>query len=259
MKKFIIIAGPCLAESEEVVERTAEELARITHCLDVDFLFKASYKKANRSSIGTFTGVGDELALSWIAEAGRNHKLKTITDVHTEQEVELAAPFVDALQIPAFLARQTDLLLAAGRTGKIVNIKKGQFMAPDDMSKAADKVKSTGNNNVWLTERGTFFGYHDLVVDFRAMMIMQETGNPVIFDATHSVQRPSIGEQSGGSPQFIHKLARAAMAIGVDGLFFETHPEPSKAKSDSATQLPLAEAERFIHELLGIRELVSKL
>lgn len=255
--KFKIIAGPCLAESEEVVMKTAETLASITKQLDVDFYFKASYRKANRTSAKSFEGVGDEIALGWIAQAGKEFELKTLTDIHTAEEAFLAADFVDVLQIPAFLARQTELLTAAGKTSKIVNIKKGQFMAPDDMIKAAGKVIATGNHHVWLTERGTFFGYHDLVVDFRSLSIMKQIGLPVIYDATHSVQQPSVGEQSGGRREFIDSLARAAVSVGVDGIFFETHPDPAKAKSDAATQLNLHDAERFIVRLLELNEFIK--
>ena len=256
-KKFKIIAGPCLAESEEIVFACAEHLSQVAAKFDIDYYFKASYRKANRSSINSFEGVGDEKALTWIAEAARKYNLKTITDIHTAQEAKLAAKCVDVLQIPAFLARQTELLTAAADTGKIVNIKKGQFMAPDDMIKAANKVISRGNNQVWLTERGTFFGYHDLIVDFRSFPIMSQSGLPVIYDATHSVQQPSIGEQSGGNPVFIRSLARAAVAMGIDGLFFETHPDPPNAKSDSATQLPLEQAEQFISEMFDLHKYIN--
>ncbi len=257
-KKLIIIAGPCLAESESIVLETASELSRITNKYDIQFFFKASYRKANRSSINSISGYGDEKALNWIANAAKKYNLKSITDIHNPNEAELAANYVDALQIPAFLSRQTDLLLAAGNTKKIVNIKKGQFMAPDDMIKATNKVLSTGNSNILLTERGTSFGYHDLVVDFRGVQIMSQTGFPVIFDATHSVQRPSIGEQSGGNPQFIEKLTFASLASGVDGIFFETHPDPKNAISDSATQLQLEKAEDFISKIIDIYKFFSK-
>jgi len=178
-----------------------------------------------------------------------------LTDVHSPEEAEIASEFVDVLQIPAFLCRQTDLLFAAGKTGRTVNIKKGQFMAPEDIKKAADKVASTGNNDIILTERGISFGYHNLVVDFRSLVIMKDFGYPVVYDATHSLQQPSIGEQSGGSPRFIPALSRAAAAVGVDGIFFETHPNPEKAKSDSATQLPLNLAEDFIRDIKMITDL----
>jgi 2-dehydro-3-deoxyphosphooctonate aldolase (KDO 8-P synthase) len=253
MKRIKMIAGPCLAESESVVFQTAETLANIcSKHPQIEFYFKASYKKANRTSYESFAGVGDELALKWINDAGNKFGVSTITDVHSVDEVKLAAQYVNALQIPAFLARQTELLVAAGKTGLPVNIKKGQFMAPDDMQKTAAKVSSTGNTNIWLCERGTFFGYHDLVVDFRSMLIMKEYGYPVIYDATHSLQKPSIGSQSGGTPDFIFPMARAAMALGIDGVFFETHPNPAEALSDAQTQLPLSHASEFIDMLLAM-------
>ncbi len=257
-QKFKIVAGPCLAESEKMVLLTAEKLAIISAALDIDFYFKASYRKANRTSIASFEGVGDELALSWIARAGKEFCLRTLTDVHSAEEARLASQYVDVLQIPAFLARQTELLTAASATQKIVNIKKGQFMAPGDMKKAAAKVTSTGNNNVWLTERGTFFGYHDLTVDFRSIALMKKFGFPVIYDATHSVQQPSIGEQSGGRKEFIEILARAAVAVGADGIFFETHPNPLIAKSDAATQLPLKSAGSFIRKMLDLHNFLNE-
>lgn len=246
MKKLLLIAGPCLAESESVIEETSAELASIVSGLNIDFYFKASYRKANRSSSNSFEGIGDEKALQFIKLAGEKHSLKTLTDIHKPEEAELAARYVDVLQIPAFLARQSDLLRAAAATGKTVNIKKGQFMAPDDMKKAANKIASHNNSNIWLTERGTFFGYHDLVVDFRSLMIMQQYGFPVIYDATHSLQQPSIGEQSGGLREFVFPMAKAAISTGIDGIFFETHPDPKNAKSDSATQLDLKVAKEFI-------------
>jgi 2-dehydro-3-deoxyphosphooctonate aldolase (KDO 8-P synthase) len=256
---MIIIAGPCVVESREIIRETASTLKTICDNLGLELYFKSSYKKANRTSISSFTGIGDEIALKVLAEVREEFGLKVLTDVHTEREANIAAEYVDVLQIPAFLCRQTDLLIAAGETGKQVNIKKGQFVAPDDMKKAAAKVQSTGNCKIWLTERGTTFGYHDLVVDYRSLVIMGEFGYPVIYDATHSLQKPSIGEQSGGQPQYIKALARGAVAVRVDGIFFETHPDPKKAKSDAATQLPLAEAEDFLKGLLSINNLVKGL
>ncbi len=257
-KKFIIIAGPCVVESHEMLDETASYLKQVCSKYNVEFFFKSSYKKANRTSSSSFTGIGDEKALSMLAEIGRKYTLPVLTDVHSTSEVKLASEYVDVLQIPAFLSRQTELLRAAGNTGKIVNIKKGQFMAPADMRKAAEKVSATGNNNIMLTERGTFFGYNDLVVDFRSLVIMRQFGFPVIYDATHSLQQPSIGEQSGGQPQFIPALARGAAAVGIDGLFFETHPDPPRAKSDSATQLPLDKAEELIRRVVEINGLQGK-
>jgi len=221
-------------------------------------LYKASFRKANRTSIKSFEGVGDETALAWINTYAKKYNLPSITDIHNIENAILAAKYVDVLQIPAFLSRQTELLIAAGKTGKAVNIKKAQFMAPEDALKAAEKVLSTGNNQVWLTERGTFFGYHDLVVDMRSLLVMKSAGFPVIYDATHSVQQPSLGEQSGGQRQFIRSLARAAVAVGIDGVFFETHPNPTGAKSDAATQLPLSEADDFIYKLLELNDFIKR-
>lgn len=246
----IIIAGPCLIESRDLIHTVAEHLATICRDLPVDLVLKGSYRKANRTSAGAFQGIGDEDALTYLRQAGTAIGVPVLTDVHTDEEVAMASGFADILQIPAFLSRQTSLLEAAGRTGLTVNIKKGQFMAPDDMAKAAAKITAVGNRNIWLTERGTTFGYHDLVVDFRSLVIMKGAGFPVIFDATHSVQQPSVGAQSGGRREFIPALARAAAAVGIDGLFFETHPDPSVALSDAATQLPLHETSDFLKMVL---------
>lgn len=259
MKRFIIIAGPCLVETKEICRTVAQELKRITSNLDVDYIFKASYRKANRTSLSSFAGIGDQKALEILAEIREEFGLKVITDVHSPQEAPIAAQYCDALQIPAFLSRQTELLQSAGMTGKPVNIKKGQFMAPVDVLRAAEKVTATGNKNVWLTERGTSFGYHDLVVDMRGMIILKQSPYPVLFDATHSVQQPSIGITSGGQPQFSEKLTLAAVATGIDGVFFETHPEPTRAKSDASTQIPLEKAENFIKKILIIKEAVCAL
>jgi 2-dehydro-3-deoxyphosphooctonate aldolase (KDO 8-P synthase) len=227
----------------------AKVLVNICNNLELELIFKASYKKANRTNIDSFTGIGDLKALGYIKDVSEKYNIKVSTDVHSPEEAEMASEYVDVLQIPAFLCRQTDLLVAAGKTGKTVNIKKGQFMAPEDMKNAVQKVESTGNNNIMLTERGYSFGYHNLVVDFRSLLIMKDFGYPVVYDATHSLQQPSIGKQSGGFPRFIPALSRAAVAVGVDGIFFETHPEPAKAKSDSATQLPLVLAETFLQDI----------
>jgi 2-dehydro-3-deoxyphosphooctonate aldolase (KDO 8-P synthase) len=224
----------------------------------LDFYFKASYRKANRSSIKSFEGIGDEKALDIIKNAAERYHLTTLTDFHTAQEAEIVSNYVDVLQIPAFLARQTDIITAAAKTGKIVNIKKGQFMAPDDMKKAVEKVKAFSENDIWLTERGTFFGYHDLVVDMRSITRMKTIGYPVIYDATHSVQQPSIGEQSGGLKEYILPLAKAAISSGADGIFFETHPDPINAKSDSATQLDLRNARNFIESILELFNFINK-
>ena len=249
-RRLLLIAGPCLVESRDLALHVADHLVRVTEGLPVQLVFKGSYRKANRTSAGSVQGIGDEQALAILGEVRERFGVPTLTDIHTDEEAAIAAAYVDVLQIPAFLCRQTSLLEAAARTGCTVNIKKGQFLAPDDMGKAAEKVTRLGNSSVWLTERGTTFGYHDLVVDFRSLVIMRQTGFPVIFDATHSVQRPSVGAQSGGQPEFIPALARAAAATGIDGLFLETHPSPKDALSDAATQLPLHEFETLLHDVL---------
>ena len=250
--KLLVIAGPCVVESALLLNTVASHLQSICRDLPVQLVFKSSYRKANRTSAGSFQGIGDLEALAMLREIGVEKGLPLLTDIHTDEEAAMAAEYVDVLQIPAFLSRQTSLLEAAARTGRIVNIKKGQFMAPDDMAKAAKKVTDAGNNNVWLTERGTTFGYHDLIVDFRSLVIMKQTGFPVVFDATHSVQQPSVGAQSGGRREFIPALARAAAAVGIDGLFFETHPDPKNAMSDAATQLSLEESEAFLKDVVDI-------
>jgi 2-dehydro-3-deoxyphosphooctonate aldolase (KDO 8-P synthase) len=257
MNNLFFIAGPCLAESKEMLFEVAEELKAISYSVGCEIIFKASYRKANRTSINSFAGVGDEIALNWLAEVKEKFDLKVLTDVHSPDEATLSAKYVDLIQIPAFLCRQTDLLIAAGETGKTVNIKKGQFVSPETIIRAANKVASTGNSSIMLTERGTFFGYNDLVVDFRSLPVMKKSGYPVIYDATHSLQRPSIGEQSGGFPELIPYLARGAVAVGVDGIFFETHPNPKVAMSDKDTQLPLAFANKFINELFILNKLVN--
>ncbi len=255
--KFIIIAGPCVVESKELLSQTAGYLSEICKKYNLHFIFKSSYKKANRTSSSSFSGIGDEIALNYLNEIGQDFSIPVLTDVHSIEEAKLASQYVDVLQIPAFLCRQTELLQAVGTTGKKVNIKKGQFMAPEDMAKAIEKVTSTGNYEIMVTERGTTFGYHNLIVDFRSLVLMREFGYPVIFDATHSLQLPSIGKESGGMPRFIPYLSRAAAALGIDGLFFETHPEPEKAKSDSATQLPLKFAENLIEQVCEINNLIK--
>jgi 2-dehydro-3-deoxyphosphooctonate aldolase (KDO 8-P synthase) len=248
--RLLLIAGPCLVESRDLMLHVADHLVRVTESLPVQLVLKGSYRKANRTSAGSVQGIGDEAALGILAEVRERFGVPVITDIHSDSEASLAAQYVDVLQITAFLCRQTSLLEAAAATGCTVNIKKGQFLAPEDMAKAAEKVTRCGNSSVWLTERGTTFGYHDLVVDFRSLVVMAETGFPVIFDATHSVQQPSVGAQSGGQPAFIPALARAAAAVGIDGLFMETHPDPAKALSDSATQLPLHGFERVLQDVL---------
>lgn len=249
---FIIIAGPCVVESKEMLYEIAGKLNDIISGKNIDFYFKASYRKANRTSCDSFSGIGNELALSYLAEVKNKFDLKILTDVHSVPDIELVKDIADVIQIPAFLCRQTDLITAAAETRKKINIKKGQFAAPEDMLKAALKASNLKTEDIWLTERGTFFGYHDLVVDFRSMISLQNNGYKIIYDATHSVQQPSIGKQSGGRKEFIFPLAKAAVSVGVNGVFFETHPEPEKALSDSATQLPLSMAEDFINEIMEL-------
>lgn len=255
-EQFILMTGPCVIESKELLIQVAETIKPIAEKLNFKFILKGSFKKANRTSVNSFTGIGDELALGYLAEVGKQFGIETITDIHTTEDAELAAKYVDYLQIPAFLSRQTDLLIAAGKTGKKVNIKKAQFMSPYDMEKAAAKVTSTGNNNVLMTERGTFFGYNNLVVDYRSLVIMQKFGFPVIYDATHSLQQPSIGAESGGQPEFILPLAKAAVATGIQGLFIETHPNPKEAKSDAATQYKLSEMEDFLNQVARLLNVI---
>ncbi|MBZ0198600.1 MAG: 3-deoxy-8-phosphooctulonate synthase [Ignavibacteriaceae bacterium] len=255
---FILIAGPCVVESKKLIDETAEAVKKICGDLGIKLIFKSSYKKANRTSLNSFTGIGDIEALEILKEAGKRNNISVITDVHSAEEVKLASAYVDALQIPAFLCRQTDLLIAAGETGKVVNIKKGQFLAPEDMALAAEKVAATGNKNIMLTERGSTFGYHNLVVDMRSFIVMRESGYPVVMDATHSVQLPSKGGISGGQPKFIKPLARAAAAVGIDALFLEVHPNPSKALSDAASQLPLTDLKDLLVEIQLIDRIIKK-
>jgi 2-dehydro-3-deoxyphosphooctonate aldolase (KDO 8-P synthase) len=258
MSSLKVIAGPCVVESRELLHTVAEHLVPLCRELGVELVFKASYRKANRTSPDSFTGIGDEAALELLAEIRHTYGVPVLTDVHTPEEAFRAARFVDVLQIPAFLCRQTDLLMAAGQTGKPVNIKKGQFMAPESMAYAVEKVRRAGGSEVWLTERGTMFGYRDLVVDFRSLPILRRTGCPVFYDATHSVQQPNAGERSGGRREFVRVLARAALAVGVDGIFFETHPQPERALSDPDTQLPLAQVREFLSELVELWDALQR-
>lgn len=255
---IVVIAGPCVVENYEITYETAKRAKEITSELGMPFIFKSSYKKANRTSLKGFSTIGEKIALEILAQIKKELNVPVLTDIHSEPEAEMAAEYVDVLQIPAFLCRQTELLIAAGKTGKAVNIKKGQFMAPEDMKYAAEKVASTGNDKILLTERGTTFGYHNLVVDMRSLPIMRATGYPVVIDATHSVQLPSVGEKSGGKPEFIFHIARAAVAVGVDAIFLETHPEPLKALSDSASQLKLDFLYDLLYQVKQIDELVKK-
>ena len=259
-KGLFLIAGPCLVESRQMAMEVASELDRISKEEEVPVIFKGSYRKANRSSASSYTGIGDREALEILAEVRERFGMPVLTDIHETSEVELAASYVDVLQIPAFLCRQTDLIVAAASTGLAVNIKKGQFLAPQDMAYAAEKAASTGNKKIMLTERGTTFGYHNLVVDYRGLPIMAESGWPVILDVTHSVQLPGAGAGvSGGDRRFLMPLARAAVATGVDGLFFEVHPDPAKAMSDAATQAPLAEFGTMVRELMQLQRCMTSI
>ena len=254
---FFLLAGPCVVESEDIVMRVAEKLTRITERLKIPYVFKASYRKANRSRHDSFTGIGDMKALGILSKVRSELNIPVITDIHSTGEAVIAAECVDILQIPAFLCRQTDLLEAAGKTGKPVNIKKGQFLAPEAMQFAADKVRDMGNERILLTERGSSFGYHDLIVDFRGIPTMQKSGLPVVMDITHSLQQPNTGAGvTGGRPDMIETIARAAVSIGVDGLFMETHPNPQEAKSDGANMLKLELVEPLLERLCRIRETI---
>lgn len=253
LNNFLLISGPCVVESKSIAFRTCETLKKITDKLKIPFIFKSSYIKANRTSSGSFRTIGVDKALTILADLKKEFNVPVLTDIHSEIEVEIAAEVADVLQIPAFLCRQTDLLEAAGESGKIVNIKKGQFLAPDDMKYQAEKVAATGNKKIFLTERGTTFGYNNLVVDMRGLVIMKRSGYPVIFDATHSIQMPSKDKGvSGGNPEFIIPLARAAAAVGVDGFFIETHPDPKKALSDASSMMKLDKMESLLTQLKEI-------
>ena len=254
---FVLIAGPCVVENRKLIFETAEKIKKICDELSIPFIFKSSYKKANRTSINSFSGIGDDEALKILNDLKDEFALSILTDVHTEKEIDSVAQVADVLQIPAFLCRQTELLVAAGNTGKVVNVKKGQFLAPSDMEHVAKKIRSTGNSKILLTERGTTFGYHNLVVDMRGLEIMRAFGYPVIMDATHAVQIPSQGGISGGEAKFIPALAKAAVAVGIDGLFLEVHPEPEKALSDAASQLPLNLLKDLLTIVKNIDELVK--
>jgi 2-dehydro-3-deoxyphosphooctonate aldolase (KDO 8-P synthase) len=257
---FFLMAGPCIIENEKIAFETAETIQEIADKLKIPFIYKSSYKKANRQRLDSFTGIGDEKALKILRTVGEALDLPTVTDIHTEDDAFLTSQYVDVLQIPAFLCRQTDLLVAAAKTGRVINIKKGQFCAPESMKFAVQKVIETGNKNVILTERGTMFGYQDLIVDFRGIIEMQKTGQPVVLDITHSLQKPNLPTGvSGGCPELIETIARAGIAAGVDGIFIETHPNPAEAKSDGANMLKLDKLEDLLTKLVAIRQTINKL
>jgi len=252
---FFLIAGPCVIENEKMPLEIAKKIMEITDKLEIPFIFKASYKKANRSRLDSFTGIGDEKALKIIKSVGEELEIPVLTDVHSATEATFVATYVDILQIPAFLCRQTDLLVAAAKTGKIVNIKKGQFLSAGAMKFAVNKVKESGNDKVILTERGTTFGYQDLIVDYRAIPEMQNMGVPVVLDCTHSLQQPNQSDGvTGGKPELIETIAKAGIAVGVDGIFIETHPNPANAKSDGANMLRLDLLEELLSKLIRVRK-----
>lgn len=256
-ENFFLLAGPCVIEGEDMALRIAERVVKMTDRLDIPYVFKGSYRKANRSRLDSFTGIGDEKALKVLKKVRDTFGVPVVTDIHAPEEAAMAAEYVDILQIPAFLCRQTDLLVAAAKTGKIVNIKKGQFLSPGAMRFAADKVVEAGNNQVMLTERGTTFGYQDLLVDYRGIPEMQSFGHPVVLDVTHSLQQPNqTSGVTGGMPALIETVAKAGVAVGVDGLFMETHEDPTVAKSDGANMLKLDLLEGLLEKLVRIRQAI---
>ncbi|TCP28650.1 2-dehydro-3-deoxyphosphooctonate aldolase (KDO 8-P synthase) [Tenacibaculum skagerrakense] len=256
---FFLLAGPCAIEGEDMAMRIAEKVLQITNKLEIPFIFKGSFKKANRSRIDSFTGIGDEKALEILAKVSESFKVPTITDIHEISDAALAAKYVDVLQIPAFLVRQTDLVVAAAKTGKVVNLKKGQFMSPEAMKHAVQKVKDSGNDNVWITDRGTMFGYQDMIVDFRGIPTMRSYA-PTVLDVTHSLQQPNQSSGvTGGRPDMIETIARAGVVNNIDGLFMETHFDPANAKSDGANMLHLDYLEKLLTNLVAIRKVVNGL
>ena len=256
---FFLLAGPCAIEGEEMAMQIAEKIMTVTDSLEIPFIFKGSFKKANRSRIDSFTGIGDEKALEILKKVSEKFNIPTVTDIHEVSDAQLAAPYVDVLQIPAFLVRQTDLVVAAAKTGKVVNLKKGQFMSPESMQHAVQKVLDCGNQQVTITDRGTMFGYQDMLVDYRGIPTMQQFA-PTILDITHSLQQPNqTSGVTGGRPDMIGTLARAGVAVGVDGLFLETHFDPANAKSDGANMLDIKYLERLLKDLVAIRKTIVKL
>jgi len=254
---FYLLAGPCAIEGEEMAFEIAEKVKEITDKLEIPFIFKGSYRKANRSRLDSFTGIGNEKALTILKNVGSHFNIPTVTDIHSAEEAAIAAKYVDVLQIPAFLCRQTDLLVAAAKTGKAINIKKGQFLSPESMKFAAQKVIDSGNPNVAVTDRGTMFGYQDLIVDMRTIPAIQSLNLPVILDITHSLQQPNQNSGvTGGKPQLIETIAKAGIAAGADGIFLETHPNPSIAKSDGANMLPLNQLEDLLTKLVRVRKAI---
>jgi 2-dehydro-3-deoxyphosphooctonate aldolase (KDO 8-P synthase) len=255
---FFLLAGPCAIEGEEIAMRIAERVVEITNKLEIPYIFKGSYRKANRSRLDSFSGIGDEKALKILKKVSDTFGIPTVTDIHNPEEAALAAEYVDVLQIPAFLCRQTDLLVAAAKTGKVVNIKKGQFLAAESMQFAVNKVRESGNNNVVLTDRGNMFGYQDMIVDYRGIPVMQENNCPVVLDITHSLQQPNqTSGVTGGRPELIETVAKAGIAVGADGIFIETHPDPANAKSDGANMLHLDYLEDLLTKLVAIRKVVK--
>ena len=256
-EQFLLIAGPCAIENEKMAISIAEKLIKITDKLKIPFVFKGSFKKANRSKIDSFTGIGDKKALNILKKIGNDLNVTTLTDIHETKDADLAASYVDIIQIPAFLVRQTDLLIAAAKTGKIINLKKGQFMSPSSMSFAVQKIKESGNSNCWITERGTQFGYQDLIVDFRGIDEMKKFA-PTILDVTHSLQKPNQKDGiTGGDPMKIETLAKAGISVGIDGLFIETHPDPKNAKSDGLNMLDINLIEDLLQKLTKIRSTIN--
>ncbi|MBP1668989.1 MAG: 3-deoxy-8-phosphooctulonate synthase [Bacteroidetes bacterium] len=254
---FFLIAGPCVIESRELCFEVAERITAITNKLEIPYVFKSSYKKANRSKLDSFTGIGDKAALDILKEVRKQFNIPVLTDIHSPEEAYFASQYADVLQIPAFLCRQTDLLVAAAKTGKTINVKKGQFLAPESMKFVVEKIMESGNHNIILTDRGTMFGYNDLIVDFRGLVEMRKLKFPVVLDITHSLQQPNQQTGiSGGKPELIETMARAAIAIGVDGIFIETHPEPMLAKSDGANMLKLDLLEHLLEKLVKIRKTI---